>query len=386
MNRIYSIDFTRGLVIIIMALDHIRDLMHTTSLTQDPTDLATTTPALFMTRWITHLCAPIFVFLAGTSVYLVLKKQQNITETRNFLLTRGLWLILLELSIISFGIWFDVYFRTFLLQVIYTIGAGFIILSLMLKLSPRTIGGIGLTIILLHNAIPVLNIEDFTGRFFWALFFSPNFFQFSSQVSVIVMYPVIPWLGIMLFGFATGQLFELSDKKRPNVFFLISLSLLLVFIVLRTFNLYGDPALWAPQKNTTYSIMSFMNVTKYPPSLLFTSVTLGIMFLVLALTDKLNNSFIRFFVNYGRVPLFFYILHWYVVHIFMFVMVFLQGATWNDLQFGGFNFGRPATGVGLELPFIYLVWLAIICLFYPLCQWYGQYKAAHRDKKWLSYL
>lgn len=386
MKRLESIDFMRGLVIVIMALDHVRDLMHTTSMTQDPMNLSTTTPILFMTRWITYLCAPIFVFLAGTSAYLMLKSQNNLSETKRFLLTRGLWLIFLELTIVSFGIWFDVLFRTILLQVIFAIGFSFIILSFLLKLKSRTIGIIGLVIILTHNLVTLLQLNGTTGLgAVISAFFTPNIIPVGS-VTLASMYPIIPWLGIMLFGFGFGEIFELPSQERKMLLFKSSAIAFIVFIGLRTFNIYGDAALWSPQKSILYSFLSIINVTKYPPSLLYDAITLGVMFLVLGLSEGKSTAFTRFFLTYGRVPLFFYILHWYVIHSSMLVMVLLQGTAWKDVQFGPFSFGRPASGVGLELPFVYLFWISIILLFYPLCRWYGRYKAENRDKKWLSYL
>lgn len=386
MKRLESIDFVRGLVIVIMALDHARDLMHTTSMTQDPTDLNTTTPILFMTRWITHLCAPIFVFLAGTSAYLMFKNQNNLSETRHFLLTRGLWLIFLEFTVIGFGIWFDVLFRTLLFQVIFAIGFSFIILSFSLKLKSRTIGIMGLIIILTHNLIALfqLNGTEGIGAAISALFM-PNVIPLG-HVTLASMYPVIPWLGIMFLGFGFGEVFELSSKTRKKILFKAALISFLIFIILRTFNFYGDPALWSPQKSVLYSFLSIINVTKYPPSLLYDALTLGIMFFILGLSEGKSTPFTRFFVTYGRVPLFFYILHWYLIHTSMLIMVLMQGIAWKDVQFGTFSFGRPTSGVGLELPFVYLFWIAVILLFYPLCRWYGQYKAQNRDKKWLSYL
>jgi uncharacterized membrane protein len=375
----------RGIVIVIMALDHVRDLLHTTSITQDPTNLANTTTALFFTRWITHLCAPIFVFLAGTSAYLMMKSQNNLQETRYFLLTRGLWLMLLEITVVSFGIWFDIYFRTMLLQVIFAIGFAFFVLSFLIRFGANTLGIIGLVIIGLHDLALGQKFENPVANFAYSLFLSPNFFPLSNQFTIAVMYPLLPWLGILLFGFAFGQVFELEDRKRQRILFQAGGVALLLFVVLRSYNFYGDVAPWAWQANPVFSFLSFINVSKYPPSLLFTAVTLGIMFLTLGIINSLNNGFTRLFTTYGRVPLFFYVGHWYIIHAVMFAILYLQGA-WSQIKFGVFSFGRPATGVGIELPYIYLAWLSVILFFYPLCRWYGGYKAKHKENKWLSYL
>ncbi|GAA4469475.1 DUF1624 domain-containing protein [Nibrella saemangeumensis] len=385
MNRISSIDFTRGLVMLIMALDHVRDLMHTTSLTQDPTDLSTTTPALFLTRWITHLCAPTFVFLSGTSAYLSLKSQGRIAESARFLRTRGLWLIVLELTVINFSFWFDIHFRTLLWQVIGAIGAGFVILSFLLRVPVRVVGVLGLLIVFGHNLLPNASFAP-NGSFVWAWLFQPNIFTVSPRFTLGILYPVIPWLGIMLTGYACGRLFERPLAQRRRLWLAIGVATLSLFTLIRLTNLYGDPVPWAPQKTGLFTVLSFINCTKYPPSLLYTLMTIGISSIVLAVTDGVKNRLTDIVSVYGKVPLFYYLIHWYVIHSAMVVMVLLQGYRWNDLIFGPFRFGRPEAGSGVDLPYIYLIWLGVIVALYPLCKWYSQYKASRRDSRWLRYV
>jgi len=387
MKRVDTIDFTRGLVMIIMALDHVRDLMHTTALSQNPVDLTTTTAGIFLTRWITHLCAPTFVFLSGTSAYISLKNNTDIAAGRKFLVSRGLWLILLEFTIINFGLWADIHFRILVFQVIAAIGTGLIILSFLLKLSSRTIGIIGAVIILCHNLLNNVNFNDnIPLRVIWAFLFRLDVLQVTPNFTFAVLYPIIPWLGIMLAGYGCGQLFMLEENKRRKTLFLIGISLLAFFTILRFTNFYGDPSPWSIQKSAAFTFLSFINISKYPPSLLYTTVTLGIMFIILALADGVRNGFIRFISVYGKVPLFYYILHWYLVHSLMFALMFFQGFSWNDLPFGPFMFGRPVTGSGVELPYIYLIWAFVVLSLYPLCRWYSRYKAEHREKKWLRFL
>ena len=389
-SRLNSIDFVRGLVIVIMALDHSRDLLHTTSLVQNPVDLATTTPGLFMTRWITHFCAPIFVFLAGASAWLMMKSQANPPATRRFLLSRGLLLILLEVTVVGFGIWADLQFRTFLFQVIFGIGSGFVILSLLSALPSRLLGLLGLAIISLHGLLPAEPFDHSgnggAGNLLLGLFFHGGFFKLDASHALIVGYPVIPWLGVMLLGFGFGEVFEMSPPKRKNILFWCGAGALLLFAVLRGFNLYGDPRPWTSQASGMFSLLSFLNVNKYPPSLLYVCVTLSVMFFVLCLAEGRSNRFMDAFITYGRVPMFFYLLHWYLIHLSMFVMLLLQGITWEQMPFGIMQFGRPEQGAGLDLPFVYLYWLCLVLVMYPLCRWYGRYKAAHREKKWLAYL
>ncbi|PBQ31290.1 hypothetical protein CNR22_05765 [Sphingobacteriaceae bacterium] len=385
-SRISSIDFMRGLVIVIMAIDHIRDLLHTTSLTNDPLDLATTTPALFMTRWITHLCAPIFVFLGGVSAYLTFINQNDLSKTKGFLRSRGILLMILEVTVVGFGVWFDIYFRTFLFQVIFAIGAGFFILSFLLKIPAKTLGFIGLGIVILHNLTPQVHINKESALgFIWSLLFDRGFFKMGEERGLMIGYAIIPWLGILLCGYGFGQVFTFETKRRSRVLILTALAALFTFIILRFFNVYGDRKPWSLQSTPLNTFFSFIDLTKYPPSLLYACATLSIMFFVLYLVESKDNRFIRIFVVYGRVPMFFYILHWYIIHISMFVMIRLQGVEWAEMPFGIMQFGRPESGVGLTLPFIYLYWMCLIIFMYPLCRWYGNYKLTHKHIKWLKY-
>jgi len=387
MKRIYSIDFTRGLVMILMVLDHVRDLMHISSITQNPVDLSSTTPALFFTRVITHLCAPIFVFLAGTSAYISFNNRENPAESRKLLLRRGSWLILLEFTLINFGIWFDLGFHTWLFQVIAAIGLGFIILSFMLKLSPTAIGITGLTILFGHNLLSFVPLEGFpVVKAILSPLFATTAFPLTPQTTFIIGYPPIPWLGIMLVGFASGKLFELADDKRKNTFLKIGLGGLVLFTILRFINIYGDPSLWSSQKNNLFTFLSFINVTKYPPSLLFSLVTLGIMFIILSLAEQRENRFTNFVSVYGKVPMFFYLIHWYIVHPLLIAIMFLQGFSWTEMDFASGNFGRPkGTESGLELWVIYLIWLGVVLILYYPCRKYSTYKAEHQ-KWWLKYI
>lgn len=371
---------------IIMALDHVRDIMHTSSVTQSPTNLLTTSPLLFFTRVVTYLCAPTFVFLAGTSAYLSFKRKNNIHESRMFLIKRGLWLILLEFTIVNFGIFFDFGFHNFIFEVIATIGFGFLVLGLMLKLSTKTIGIIGLLIIFFHNLFPLIPFaKESSLKVIFSLLFSPGFFPLFSKVNFIMGYAPIPWLGIMLTGFAAGKLFMLSEDKNQKIFLKIGLSALLLFIVLRFINVYGDGSRWSSQKNGLYTFLSFINVSKYPPSLLFCLGTLGIAFLMFAITKYANNGIIDTVSAYGKVPMFYFLVHFYLIHILMILLMFLQGFHWSDLDFASGTFGRPK-GVhsGLRLWAIYLIWICVVAVLYKPCVWFGKYKATHKQW-WLKY-
>ncbi|HEU5052848.1 MAG TPA: heparan-alpha-glucosaminide N-acetyltransferase domain-containing protein [Hanamia sp.] len=387
MKRISSIDATRGIVMIIMALDHVRDLMHVNSITQSPTNLETTTPILFFTRWITYLCAPTFVFLAGTSAFISFKNKNNFFQSRNFLLKRGVYLVVLEFVVVNFLMYFDPGYHTLIFEVIATIGLGFIVLSFLLKVSSKTIAIIGLVIIFGHNLFSLIPFEQ--GSVLKSVL-SPlltlGVFPVFTNKVFIMAYPPVPWLGIMLAGFATGKLFELQQPERKKIFIKIGLSALLLFMLIRFVNVYGDPVKWSVQKNNIFTFLSFMNITKYPPSLLFCLITLGIMFLMLAFTGGVKNRFITITSVYGKVPLFYFLVHFFLIHVIMVTVMLLQGFHWSQLDFASGNFGRPK-GVtsGLPLWAIYVIWISVVAVLYKPCIWYWKYKAAHKNG-WVRYL
>jgi uncharacterized membrane protein len=372
---------------VIMALDHVRDFMHTTAMTQSPTDLQTTTTLLFMTRWITHLCAPTFVFLSGVSAYISFKKHNDISASGSFLFKRGLWLILLDFTFINFALWFDIHFRLLLMEVISAIGLSFIVLSFMLKLKSRTIGITGLSIILLHNLLQYVTIPQNPVLIaVSSILFRPALLPLTPGLSVYTAYPLVPWLGIMLAGFACGEFFMIEIAKRNRLFLRIGFLLLAMFTVIRFLNIYGDPAQWTNQKSVLFTFLSFINVTKYPPSLQFTLLFTGISFLVLYITEKAGNKVTGILSVYGKVPLFYFVIHLFLIHGLMLVMLFLQGFRTDDLLFGAFNNGRPKTGGGVDLLTVYIIWLGVVALLYPVCKWYGKYKSEHSENRLLRYL
>ena len=401
MKRIPSIDIARGLVMVIMALDHARDFLHVDALTQSPTNLATTTPILFFTRWITHLCAPTFVFLSGTSAALSLSSAadpihgKGIRAARTFLLRRGILLVLIEFTLVNFGLFFDLQFRVLIFEVIATIGIGFIFLSFLSRLPWKILAMLAFLLFFGHDLLPPPLMAapapagssgiDMT-RFIKSLLWSPGAFQLTPRLLFDVAYPILPWLGIMLTGFVAGRWFQKPVENRKKLFLRLGLLSLGLFIVLRFINLYGEPDHWSPQKNTVFTVLSFLDVSKYPPSLLFSLVTLGVLFLILSVAEGRDSKATRVLLVYGRAPLFYFIVHIYLIHLLVFVVAFLQGFAPKDLQFGPFQFGRPATGFGLPLAGVYAVWLAVVVALYPLCRWYGRHKTTHPEKTWLRYL
>ncbi|MFZ0280887.1 MAG: heparan-alpha-glucosaminide N-acetyltransferase domain-containing protein, partial [Bacteroidales bacterium] len=326
MKRIDAIDFVRGLVMIIMALDHTRDFIHVSSLTQNPLDPETTTPVLFFTRWITHFCAPVFVFLSGTSAYLSIKNRNNYKLSRNFLITRGLWLIVLEFTVINFALWYDLHFRILLFQVIAAIGFGFVILAFLIKLPSGVLGIIALIIIFGHNFLsPLLAGNDSLVKQVLSPLVNFSSYRVAPNFSFFVAYPFIPWFGIMLAGFATGHLFELPEAGRKRLFLVIGSAALLLFAGLRLINVFGDPSPWSEQKNSIYTFLSFLNTSKYPPSLLFILMTLGGMFLVLSFTMGIKGKLFDLISVFGKVPFFYYLIHLYLIHSVMIAILLLQG-------------------------------------------------------------
>jgi uncharacterized membrane protein len=387
MNRIKSIDITRGIVMIIMALDHVRDFMHVNSVAQNPTNLQTTSPALFLTRWITHICAPTFVLLAGVSAYLFYKKTGDIATTRKFFFTRGLWLLFIEFTVVNFFLWFDIHFRTFMFEVIGAIGLGFIILALILSIPSKSIGIAGILIIFLSGLIPLIptNKIPLLNQILSPLF-SPGAIPMTPDRVFIIGYPPVPWMGIIFIGFATGKIFEWDADKRNPFLFKIGILALFFFVILRLINIYGDPAPWAVQNSSMYSFLSFMNISKYPPSLLFTLATLSISFLLLSITGNMENKFTRIAAVYGSVPLFYFIIHLFLIHGIMILLMLGQGFRINDLVFNNLQLGRPTGKSGVSLSVIYFIWVMVVIVLYPVCKWYSQYKSLHRENRLLGYL
>ncbi len=397
MKRIASIDIARGLVMVIMALDHTRDFLDSWSRTNSPTNLAVTTPGLFFTRWITHFCAPAFVFLAGTSIAIQFARSTDLRATRNWLLRRGLILIAVEFTLMNFGFSFDLKFRVLIFEVIGTIGAGMILLSLLSRLSIRWLLPIAAIIFFGHDLLPFPSPMAMTARnasltfpILKALAWTPGNFQVSPNFLVLIAYPILPWLGILLTGFIVARWFERPVPERRRLFLRSGLIALGLFILLRSINSYGDPDPWSTQKDHLYTVLSFLNVTKYPPSPDFSLLTLGGLFLILAAAERSStqtsaNAASRIFLIYGRTPLFYFIVHFYLIHLLVIVVAAVQGYNLTTISFGAFQFGPPPTAGSLPTWSIYPIWLAIVAILYPLCRWYGRYKSTHPEKKFLRY-
>ena len=391
-RRIESVDILRGIVMVIMALDHVRDGVHRGAFTDDPLNLATTTPALYFTRWITHFCAPVFIFLSGTSIYLQsLRKTKK--ELSLFILKRGLWLIVAEWTIIAFGWTFNPFFNFIPFQVIWAIGISMVVLSGIILLPFKAILAMGLVIVFGHNLLDIPEAaEGFKAGFLWDLLHHGHFamYSFAPNHFLAIVYPFVPWTGLMMLGYCFGKFFvpAFSAERRKKIFIILGTALVLFFVILRYSNLYGDPHPWTVQKNQLYTFLSFINVHKYPGSLLYMCVTIGISILFLGLIDKVKNGFTNIMVVYGRTAFFYYIAHLYLIHLIYTILFFARGHSMQDaiasMQNLPFLFVIPGEGYGLGT--VYLVWIVVVILLYPVCKWYDNYKTNHKEKWWLSYL
>lgn len=389
-GRILSLDLLRGVVMVIMALDHIRDFIYHGAFFNDPTNLATTTPALFFTRWITHFCAPVFVFLAGTAAYLYGLRQGDKRKTARFLWTRGLWLIFAEVVIVHLAVTFDLHFSFNILQVIWAIGFSMVCLAGILYLPKKALLATGLLIVTCHNLLDGIRFQGHSpAEIVWYLLHQQQLLVVAPDVVVLIAYPVLPWIGVMTLGYAFGLLYApgVEVAKRKALLWKMGLGAVGLFVVLRTFNMYGDPSPWAPQNSLAFSVVSFFNTTKYPPSLVYLLMTLGPALLFLWWSEGRALRPQGFFSTIGRVPFFYYLLHFFVAHLIGLAGVLYAGRPWTDSIMSGEHFLKPRLlDYGYSLPVTYAAWALVVAIMYPLCRWYDRYKRSNRDKWWLSYL
>ena len=363
--RVTSIDFLRGLVMIIMALDHVRDYFHNQAMIDDPTNLATTTPILFFTRWITHFCAPTFVFLAGTSAFLSGQKRTK-KDLSIFLLTRGFWLVLIEVVVVTFGWTYDPSYSMFIMQVIWSIGISLMLLGLLIWLPTAVIVALGFAIVFGHD---ILDKPEAThvGQFgaLWQILHTPRgpYLQpIDSNHGFFFLYAFPAWTGIMFLGYGFGHFYKktVSRERRKNILLMIGLTAVVLFFLLRFLNVYGDRAPWSEQKTVALTVISFFNVSKYPPSLLYTLMTLGPAILFLAFFEQMQSRFAKFFITFGRVPFFYYVLHIYLIHTLCLIAFFATGYGVNDIVSQPFFFRPPKAG--FDLWAVYLIWIAVVLI------------------------
>ena len=383
-KRIESLDLLKGLVIVIMAIDHVRDYFHYSSYFFDPADPALTTVPIFYTRFITNFCAPAFSFLAGLSAFIV-GKRKTLNELSGFLVKRGLWLVFIELIIINFGWHFDIHFREIVFQVIWALGISMIFLAALIHLPKKYLLIFSCVLIFGHNLLDAIYFE---GSVLWSFIHERKLYNITPHLVIRINYPLIPWIAVMSLGYSFGMFYEKSfdPLKRKRIFNCIGIAALILLLILRGANLYGNLLPWKNYGNLKQNLFSFLNLTKYPPSLSFLLLTLGGSLLFLANTEKLKGKLVDVFCVFGRVPFFFYILHIYLIHFLALLAAELTGFGWQNMATASVPYRLDALkGFGFNLLIVYFIWLGVIALLYPVCKAFDKYKQNNKDKWWLSY-
>ena len=385
--RIEAVDVVRGTIMILMALDHVRDFFGNAA--ESPTNLATASAALFVTRWITHFCAPVFFLLAGTAAFLALQRR-SVRELSRFLFTRGLWLIFAELVIVRCLGWqFNFDYRLTMVTVLWALGWSMIALSALVHLPTRAVIGIGALLIAAHNlfdGVPASALG--TWGPVWTILHAPGVLFANGTRMVFVAYPLIPWIGVTAVGYGLGQVYHWDAPRRRAFLLRAGLGLTLAFILLRALNYYGDPGPWSPQKSALFTVLSFLNTNKYPPSLLFLLMTLGPAMLFLRAVDGRTPAPLRPALIIGKVPMFYYALHVALIHVLAVAASALRFGEvhwmFESPTLDRFPITQPP-GWPLPLPAVYLIWISAVVMLYPLCAWFAALKQRRRDW-WLGYL
>lgn len=376
-------DILRGLVIALMALDHVRDFFHVQALQFDPLDVEQSYPVLFATRWVTHFCAPVFVFLSGVSAYLQRTDGRWRPRVSRRLLTRGLWLVFLELTLVGFAWNFG--FDFLFLQVIWAIGWSMVVLAAIVWLPTPAVLAIGLAIVAGHNLLDPLQPDQF-GMLapVWSALHEGGPILIDGRLAGFFAYPLLAWIGVMALGYGVGPVFRLEPAARRRALSALGAGAVALFVLLRVLDGYGDPNTWGVQATFARTAMDFLSTTKYPPSLQFLCMTLGPALLLLPLLERLRGGAAEPWITFGAVPFFFYVLHLFLAHGLSAVLSLAQGyPVWGvgDL----FRGAEGLQGFGMSLLATYGAWLFVLALLYPPCRWFAGLKRRRRDW-WLSYL
>ena len=385
-RRVDSVDLLRGLVMILMALDHTRDFIGNVAAT--PTNLAATTGALFMTRWVTHFCAPTFSLLSGVGAYLMLRRRTT-RELSWFLLTRGVWLIVLEVTVARFFWQFNLDYHVTFLTVLWALGWSMIVLSALVHLPANVVAAIAIALIALHNLTDGIAQPTSEGlRLLMTVLHRPGPLFARPGTIVFIGYPLVPWIAIMALGYSLGQVYSWPAERRRAFLLRTGLAMVAVFVALRVANIYGDPRPWSTQKTALFTVLSFINVTKTPPSLLFVLITVGPALLFLRWSDASTPRFLRPALTIGRVPMFYFLAHVLVIHLIATVAAIARygsaAIATQSPTLDKYPMTQPPDWPA-SLPVVYATWVLALLILFPLCRWYARYKATH-SSPWLSYL
>jgi uncharacterized membrane protein len=379
--RLESVDVVRGVIMIIMALDHTRDFFGAPG---SPTNLATASIALFFTRWITNICAPVFFLLTGTGAFLSLRKRSK-PELSRFLFTRGLWLIFLDLVLFRcLAVQFNFDYHTTIITVLWALGWAMIALSVLVQLPPSVVTTFGVVMIATHNLLDSIK----SANPLWSILHSPNVILATPGHTVFVAYPLIPWVGVTAVGYGLGHIYAWEPARRQAFLLRLGLVLTIGFVILRAINIYGDPSRWATHRTPAYTVLSFLNTTKYPPSLLFLLMTLGPALLLLWSVDAHTPRLLHPALIIGKVPMFYYLLHFAFIHVLAIIICYARYGhihwMFESPDLAHYPITQPP-GWGLSLPLVYLIWAFVVIAMYPLCRWYSALKL-RSNNRWLSYL
>jgi uncharacterized membrane protein len=380
--RLESVDLLRGVIMVLMALDHTRDFFGIPG--QNPTNLATASAGLFLTRWVTHFCAPVFFLLTGTGAFLSLRRRTP-AELSRFLATRGLWLIFAEIVLLRcLAYQFNFDFRVTMLLVLWALGWAMITLALLVRFPAWVATTFGVVLIAGHNLLDSVK----SAHPLWAILHQPGFVLNTPEHVVFAAYPLIPWIGVTAAGYGLGQIYRWDVARRRRFLLRLGLALTAGFLVVRGLNIYGDPSPWAGQRSSLFTVLSFLNVTKYPPSLSFLLMTLGPALLLLYAVDRRVPGVLRPAIVIGKVPMFYYMLHFALIHVLAVITCWVGWGSphwmFESPDLGHYPF-TPPPGWGWQLPVVYLAWALVVLLMYPLCRWFAGVKARRTDA-WLSYL
>lgn len=380
--RLDAIDMLRGLVIAFMVLDHVRDFFHVDADRFDPTDPLLSSLPIYLTRWVTHLCAPTFVFLAGVSILFQKANGKSPADLSRFLLTRGLWLIFLEATVISFGFNFGP--PLIFLQTIWSIGFSMVAMSVIARFSPRAVLAIGIAIVTLYPLAVPLTSGASGG---WTLLRTLLLFPADNVVPrLAVSYAAVPWLGVMCLGFGLGPVYRLPAEQRSRILLPLALGCLALFLLVRGADRFGDPARWVWERSATQTVMSFMNVSKYPPSLDYDLATLGLSILLFLGIGHLRGWLSRRLLDFGRTPLFTYVAHVYIAHGLMLATGLALGRPGRSIDYiGRYLSGSPLPPWGFPIGVTFAIWILVLALLIPLSHWFAGVKRRRRDW-WLGYL